>query len=118
MPWAREKTWRCIVKILRCFSHSPTKTADAFLVLTLVVFDGEIRVVEHLWDQTIVKVVSLDWVVFVYSTDSLNHLCRKQMSGYKEERAKTLDNPAYSFCPYIIMVVRTHLMKYPTETSC
>lgn len=43
---------------------------------TLVVFDGEIGIVQHLWDQTIVKVVSLDRVIFVHRTDSLDHLLR------------------------------------------
>lgn len=48
------------------------------LPLTLVVFDGEIGVVEHLRDETIVKVMALDRVVFVHRADSLDHLCWKQ----------------------------------------
>lgn len=44
---------------------------------TLVVFDGEIGIVQHLWDQPIVEVVSLDGVIFVHSTDGLDHLKSK-----------------------------------------
>lgn len=49
-----------------------------FSLGTLVVFDGEIGIVQHLWDQSIVKVVPLDGVVFVHRTDSLDHLLSKE----------------------------------------
>lgn len=45
---------------------------------TWVVFDGEIWIVEHLRDKTEVKVVALDWVIFVRCSDSLDHLYWKQ----------------------------------------
>lgn len=57
-------------------------TKDVFprrgqFLATLVVFDGEIGIVQHLWDQPIVEVVSLDGVIFVHCTDGLDHLKSK-----------------------------------------
>lgn len=48
-----------------------------FLV-TLVVFDGKIGIVQHLWYQSVVKVVPLDGVIFVHCTDGLDHLLSKE----------------------------------------
>lgn len=50
-----------------------------FVLPTWVVFDGEIWVVEHLWDEAIVEEVALDRVVSIHCTDNLDHLC--QMEG-------------------------------------
>lgn len=52
-------------------------TLGVFLI-TLVVFDGEIGIVQHLWDQSVVKVVPLDGVIFVHCTDGLDHLLSKE----------------------------------------
>lgn len=75
-----ESHWRNLEK-LQSFCHKRVAFLLFLLFLTLVVFDGEIGVVEHLRDETVVKVVSLDWVVFVHSADSLDHLCREQRDG-------------------------------------
>lgn len=42
---------------------------------TWVVFDGEIWVVEHLWDKAIVEEVALDRVVSIHRADNLDNLC-------------------------------------------
>lgn len=49
-----------------------------WFLVTLVVFDGEIGIVQHLWDQSVVKVVPLDGVIFVHRTDGLDHLLSKE----------------------------------------
>lgn len=54
------------------------------VLATLVVFDGEIGIVQHLWDQPIVEVVSLDGVIFVHCTDSLDHLKSKGRETQRE----------------------------------
>lgn len=41
---------------------------------TRVVFDGEVWVVEHLWDQAVVEEVALDRVVSIHRADYLDHL--------------------------------------------
>lgn len=51
---------------------------DWVFLVTLVVFDGEIGIVQHLWDQSVVKVVPLDGVVLVHRTDGLDHLSSKE----------------------------------------
>lgn len=80
-----ESHWRNVQKL--CRSATNEFTAMWFVLLrTLVVFDGKIGVVEHLWDQTIVKIVALDWVVFVHRTDSLDHLCWDRK---KQQRARS-----------------------------
>ena len=69
-----ESHWRNLQK-LQSFCHKRV-TSPRFLFLhTLVVFDGEVGVVEHLRDQAVVEVVALDRVVFVHRADGLDHLC-------------------------------------------
>ena len=72
-----ESHWRNFER-LQSFCHKRVTFPLFLLFLTLVVFDSEIGVVEHLWDETVVKVVSLDGVVFVHGADSLDHLCRER----------------------------------------
>lgn len=64
---------------------------------TRVVFDGEIWIVEHLRDETEVKVVALDWVIFVRCSNSLDHLYWKQRDRkIKETGSHPLQQAAYS----------------------
>lgn len=70
---------------------------------TWVVFDGEIWIVEHLWDKTEVKVVALDWVIFVGCSDSLDHLYWKRRDRKIKERAHT----HYSRQPILYTVFST-----------
>lgn len=86
---------------------------------TWVVFDGEIWIVEHLWDETEVKVVALDWVIFVGCSDSLDHLYWKQRDRkIKETGSHSLQQAAYSlhcfFPRRIASVIQagSRLMKY------
>lgn len=70
----------------------------------MVVFDGEIGVVEHLRDQAVVEVVALDWVVFVHRADGLDHLLfvgNRDMRRRPEEGSEPLEEAACSllcFC--------------------
>lgn len=88
------------------------------MLLTLVVFDGEIGVVEHLRDQAVVEVMALDRVVFVHRADSLDHLCWKQKSRFTEEGSEPLEEAAIHYSVFAtadclaVIVAGSHLMKY------
>lgn len=50
------------------------KSTKPICLPTWVVFDGEIWVVEHLWDEAVVEEVALDGVVSIHRADNLDHL--------------------------------------------
>lgn len=50
-------------------------------ILTSIVFDCEIWVVQHLWDEAVFKVMSLYGIVLVDCTDGLDHLWKHRQRG-------------------------------------
>lgn len=75
VPQVRDSTGKPLVKFTETsVIPPPTLFFVSVGFLTLVVFDGEIGIVEHFGNQTIIEVVALNRVVFVYRTEGLDHL--------------------------------------------
>lgn len=88
--------------------------------LTLVVFDGKIRIVQHLRDEPIVKVVALNWIIFVHGADGLDYLVWRQRNPEDIKGKTSWEKATYSLfwvCCHILLhckggVSGSHLIKY------
>lgn len=82
------------------------KSTKPICLPTWVVFDGEIWVVEHLWDEAVVEEVALDGVVSIHRADNLDHLC--QVEGDASEGAAS----PFVLCLALAAHAASHLLKY------